>query len=206
MIMISSAGLPSAPEPPIHKYTVKWPVGYLLPWDSKMLLTAAWQQRSTHYFQLPIRIVFWASTQTVRLRFSKPAAMTAPTLCSERIVEGPITIPSTVLNAHQLQAASLPANIMASSYANSEKAPVPQPAVARNVSEQIVDSNQSIIGLMVEGHLKAGNQAIQTDLSALRCGVSVTGECIEWATNKSLILELFEVVTLALKAPAARYQ
>ncbi len=95
---------------------------------------------------------------------------------------------------------------MASSYANSEKAPVPQPAVARNVSEQIVDSNQSIIGLMVEGHLKAGNQAIQTDLSALRCGVSVTGECIEWATNKSLILELFEVVTLALKAPAARYQ
>ena len=92
---------------------------------------------------------------------------------------------------------------MASSYANSEKAPVPQPAVARNVSEQIVDSNQSIIGLMLESHLEAGKQSNPHDLSTLRYGVSVTDGCIDWATTESLILELSKATADALRARAA---
>ena len=64
-----------------------------------------------------------------------------------------------------LQAASFPANIMVDcSHANSEKDPVLQPAVARNVSEQMVDGNQSMIGLMRGSHLEAGNQAISDNL------------------------------------------
>ena len=89
------------------------------------------------------------------------------------------------------------------SHANSEKDPALQPAVARDVSEQIVDGNRSIIGLMLESHLEAVNQAISDDLSALRYGVSVTDGCIDWATTESLILELSEATAVALKARAA---
>ena len=85
----------------------------------------------------------------------------------------------------------------------SEKDPALQPAVARNVSEQIVDGNQSIIELMLESHLEAGNQAIPDDLSALRYSVSVTDDCIDWATTESLILELSEATAAALKVRAA---
>ena len=103
-----------------------------------------------------------------------------------------------------LQAASLPVNIMVDcSHANSEKDPALQPAVARNVSRQIVDGNQSIIGLMLESHLEAGKQAIPHDLSTLRYGVSVTDGCIDWATTESLILELSKATAAALKARAA---
>jgi len=103
-----------------------------------------------------------------------------------------------------LQAASLPVNIMVDcSHANSEKDPTLQPAVARNVSQQIVDGNQSIIGLMLESHLEAGKQAIPHDLSTLRYGVSVTDGCIDWATTESLILELSKATAAALKARAA---
>ena len=72
-----------------------------------------------------------------------------------------------------------------------------------NVGEQIVDGNRSIIGLMLESHLEAGNQAIPEDLSALRYGVSVTDGCIDWATTESLILELSEATAAALKTRAA---
>ena len=89
------------------------------------------------------------------------------------------------------------------SHANSEKNSELRPAVARNVSEQIIDGNQSIIGLMLESHLEAGNQAIPDDLSELRYGVSVTHECIDWVTTESLILGLSEATAAALKARAA---
>ena len=99
---------------------------------------------------------------------------------------------------------SLAANSMVDcSHANSEKDPTLQPAVARNVGKQIVDGNRSIIGLMLESHLEAGNQAIPRDLSALRYGVSVTDGCIDWATTESLILELSEATAAALKTREA---
>ena len=52
---------------------------------------------------------------------------------------------------------------------------------------------------MLESHLEAGNQVIPDDLWALRYGVSVTDECIDWATTESLILELSEATAAALK-------
>jgi 3-deoxy-7-phosphoheptulonate synthase len=90
------------------------------------------------------------------------------------------------------------------SHANSEKDPALQQAVARNASKQIIDGNQSIIGLMLESHLEAGNQAIPENMSALRYGVSVTDGCIDWATTESLILELSEATAAALKGRSAQ--
>jgi 3-deoxy-7-phosphoheptulonate synthase len=88
------------------------------------------------------------------------------------------------------------------SHANSEKKPELQPAVAQNVIQQIVDGNTSIIGLMLESNLEAGNQKIPADLSQLRYGVSVTDGCIDWESTESLLLDIATRVAAALKARA----
>ena len=49
-----------------------------------------------------------------------------------------------------------------------------------DVAEQILDGNQSIIGLMIESNLNWGNQSIPKDVAALEYGVSVTDACIDW--------------------------
>lgn len=84
-----------------------------------------------------------------------------------------------------LEKAGLPVNIMVDcSHANSDKKPELQPLVADNVANQILEGNRSIIGLMLESHLKAGNQKIPADLSQLEYGVSVTDGCIDWETTE----------------------
>ena len=76
------------------------------------------------------------------------------------------------------------------SHANSNKDPALQPLVMTNIGNQIVEGNQSIVGLMVESNLEWGNQSIPADLADLKYGVSVTDACVDWATTESMILEL----------------
>ena len=76
------------------------------------------------------------------------------------------------------------------SHANSNKDPYLQPLVLKNITEQILDGNKSIVGLMVESHLKGGRQDIPSDLNALEYGKSVTDGCIDWETTEKAILEL----------------
>ena len=91
----------------------------------------------------------------------------------------------------QLLKAGIPANIMVDcSHANSNKDPALQPLVMTNVGNQIVEGNQSIVGLMVESNLEWGNQSIPADLADLKYGVSVTDACVNWATTENMILEL----------------
>jgi 3-deoxy-7-phosphoheptulonate synthase len=83
-----------------------------------------------------------------------------------------------------LAKAGLPQNIMVDcSHANSNKQPELQPLVVENVANQILEGNRSIVGLMIESNIKAGNQAIPSDLSQLEYGVSVTDGCIDWETT-----------------------
>ena len=90
-----------------------------------------------------------------------------------------------------LEKASLPRNIMVDcSHANSEKKPELQPLVADNVASQILEGNDSIIGLMLESHINAGNQSIPSDLKSLKYGVSVTDGCIDWPTTEGLLLNM----------------
>lgn len=73
------------------------------------------------------------------------------------------------------------------SHANSNKDPALQPLVMENVTNQILEGNKSIVGLMVESHLCWGAQKIPADLSQLKYGVSVTDACIDWdATDKAV--------------------
>jgi len=78
-------------------------------------------------------------------------------------------------------------NIMVDcSHANSSKDHNRQPQVAEDVAAQILAGNRSIIGLMIESNLHAGNQPLGTG-TGLRYGVSVTDACIDWETTASLL-------------------
>lgn len=78
------------------------------------------------------------------------------------------------------------------SHANSNKDPFLQPLVLQNITQQILDGNKSIVGLMVESHLKGGRQDIPADLSQLEYGKSVTDGCIDWETTEKVLLEMNE--------------
>ena len=79
-------------------------------------------------------------------------------------------------------------NIMVDcSHANSNKDPALQPLVMENVANQILEGNQSIIGLMVESHLNWGCQAIPKDLADLQYGVSITDACIDWTATENTL-------------------
>jgi 3-deoxy-7-phosphoheptulonate synthase len=87
-----------------------------------------------------------------------------------------------------LEKAGIKANIMVDcSHANSNKDPALQPLVMENVANQILEGNQSIIGLMVESHLNWGSQSIPKDLGDLQYGVSVTDACIDWASTEKTL-------------------
>ena len=90
-----------------------------------------------------------------------------------------------------LAAAGLTPNIMIDcSHANSGRDPVRQLMVARDATAQIKSGNRSIMGLMIESNINAGNQKLTKDLSQLVYGVSVTDPCIDWQTTASLLREL----------------
>jgi 3-deoxy-7-phosphoheptulonate synthase len=98
---------------------------------------------------------------------------------------------SIAVAERELTAASLPPTIVVDcSHGNTNKDPNLQPMVAENCVAQIADGNRSIVGLMLESHLKAGNQPIPKDLSNLEYGVSITDPCIDWPTTETLLLKL----------------
>ena len=87
-----------------------------------------------------------------------------------------------------LEKAGVVKNIMVDcSHANSSKQPALQLAVIENISQQIINGNQSIVGLMVESNINEGNQSIPDDLSQLQYGVSVTDACISWDSTATAI-------------------
>ncbi|MFT5888549.1 MAG: 3-deoxy-7-phosphoheptulonate synthase [Zhongshania sp.] len=93
----------------------------------------------------------------------------------------------------ELSKAGIPLNIMVDcSHANSNKKPELQPLVIENVANQVIEGNNSIIGLMVESHINAGNQSIPEDLSQLAYGVSVTDGCIGWTETEAALRTMRE--------------
>jgi 3-deoxy-7-phosphoheptulonate synthase len=100
-----------------------------------------------------------------------------------------------------LAKAGLAPNIMVDcSHANSDKRPELQPLVAENVTNQIIEGNRSIIGVMLESNINAGNQKIPEDLSDLAYGVSVTDACIDWNTTEKLLKSMANKLERVLRA------
>ncbi|MDK9726498.1 MAG: 3-deoxy-7-phosphoheptulonate synthase [Sterolibacteriaceae bacterium MAG5] len=97
-----------------------------------------------------------------------------------------------------LAKAKLPQNVVVDcSHANSYKKPELQPLVMQDVVNQIRLGNRSIVGLMIESFIEAGNQPIPADLSKLKYGCSVTDACVDWATTEKMIRDARE----ALRGP-----
>jgi len=76
------------------------------------------------------------------------------------------------------------------SHANSNKDPSIQSLVLKDVTNQILEGNQSIIGVMLESNINFGNQKIPKDLNDLEYGVSVTDACIDWSETERTIREM----------------
>ena len=100
---------------------------------------------------------------------------------------------SVSLAEQQLQDAGIPGNIMIDcSHANSNKNHELQPLVIDNVTNQILEGNKSIIGIMVESNINAGNQKITPNLDDLKYGVSITDACIDWETTVKSLRDMRE--------------
>lgn len=82
-------------------------------------------------------------------------------------------------------------NIMVDcSHENSNKNHELQPLVLENITNQIIDGNKSIMGLMIESNIGAGNQKINEDRSKMEYGVSITDKCIDWETTEQVLLDI----------------
>jgi len=95
---------------------------------------------------------------------------------------------SVQMAEQSLVKAKLPSNIVVDcSHANSYKKPELQPLVMADVVNQVRLGNKSLVGLMIESNIIAGNQSIPTDLAQLKYGCSVTDACIDWETTEKMI-------------------
>jgi 3-deoxy-7-phosphoheptulonate synthase len=93
----------------------------------------------------------------------------------------------------ELSKAGVNTNIMVDcSHANSNKNHELQPLVMENVTNQILEGNQSIVGLMVESNLLAGNQKLSSNRDDMEYGKSVTDACIDWETTENAIMAMHD--------------
>ncbi|MDX1400148.1 MAG: 3-deoxy-7-phosphoheptulonate synthase, partial [Oceanospirillum sp.] len=100
---------------------------------------------------------------------------------------------SVALCEKDLDKAKLPKNIMIDcSHANSNKDPGLQPLVMENVTNQILEGNKSIVGLMIESNIGWGNQKISANRDEMQYGVSITDACIDWDTTEETLLKMAE--------------
>jgi 3-deoxy-7-phosphoheptulonate synthase len=82
-----------------------------------------------------------------------------------------------------------PGIIVDCSHGNSSKDYTRQPIVAQDVIKQICAGNKSIIGIMLESNINAGNQSSDLAKEDLAYGVSVTDACIDFAETEQLLAD-----------------
>ena len=91
----------------------------------------------------------------------------------------------------ELRKAAIAENIMIDcSHGNSRKQYERQLDVLHDVSAQIEAGNRSIVGVMLESNINAGNQPIPDDLEEIRYGVSITDACLDWSATESALREM----------------
>ncbi len=108
---------------------------------------------------------------------------------------------SVALAENALAKAKLAPNIIIDcSHANSGKKPELQPLVLKDVVHQIREGNRSIVGVMIESFLEAGNQPIPKDRTQLKYGCSVTDACVDWLTTKEMLMSARDVLKPVIAA------
>jgi 3-deoxy-7-phosphoheptulonate synthase len=95
-----------------------------------------------------------------------------------------------------LATAGIPARIMIDfSHGNSDKDPLKQVEVGREVASQIGAGDERIFGVMIESHLKAGRQDLVPG-KELVYGQSITDACVGWEDTRPLLEFLADAVRL----------
>tara|TARA_R110000737_G_scaffold291393_1_gene298030 strand:- start:1452 stop:2576 length:1125 start_codon:yes stop_codon:yes gene_type:complete len=92
-----------------------------------------------------------------------------------------------------------PGIVVDCSHGNSNKDYRRQPIVADNVFDQICAGNKTIIGIMLESNINAGNQSSELPFEQLQYGVSVTDACIDFETTEQLISAASAKLEVVLK-------
>ena len=88
----------------------------------------------------------------------------------------------------QLIDSDLPTKIMVDcSHGNTNKDYRLQPKVAKSIVNQVKKGNQSIMGIMLESNINAGNQSFPQPKEDLKYGVSITDGCINWEDTERAI-------------------
>ena len=64
----------------------------------------------------------------------------------------------------------------------------------KNVASQICNGEKNILGVMLESHLKEGNQKLLKK-EDLQFGKSITDACIDIETTKELIAILYDSIS-----------
>jgi 3-deoxy-7-phosphoheptulonate synthase len=90
------------------------------------------------------------------------------------------------------KAGLVPAIMVDCSHGNSNKDHNRQPIVLDEIMDQVAAGNDSIIGVMVESNLGAGNQKFPAPKESLAYGVSITDACIDWEATEASILSAYE--------------
>ena len=92
----------------------------------------------------------------------------------------------------ELKVGNLPYKVMIDcSHGNSNKDFRKQSDVLKNVANQIKNGEKNILGIMLESHLKEGNQKLSNSKD-LEYGRSITDACINIDTTKNLLANLYE--------------
>ena len=86
------------------------------------------------------------------------------------------------------------------SHANANKDHNRQVLVLDDVAQQVVQGSNHILGVMIESHLKAGNQKIPTDLRDMEYGKSITDACVDFETTARMLRRLAAAVEPSLQA------
>jgi len=93
-----------------------------------------------------------------------------------------------------LEKASLPGRVMIDcSHANSRKQHKKQIEVGRDVAGQVAAGSRAIFGVMIESHLKEGNQKLVPGVTP-EYGKSITDACLHWADTEVVLESLAEAV------------
>ena len=86
------------------------------------------------------------------------------------------------------------------SHANANKDHNRQVTVLDDLAQQVEQGSNHILGVMIESHLKAGNQKIPKDLRDMEYGKSITDACVDFETTAKMLRKLAAAVEPSLQA------
>lgn len=80
------------------------------------------------------------------------------------------------------------------SHAQTAKDYTRQPQVLDALVEQMRSGSKSIMGIMLESNIGAGNQSLKNGRAALKYGISITDPCVDWATTEACLSRAAELL------------